>query len=111
MKPTARYDRVAIALHWAIAATLIAQIAFGFYVDGVPRGTPARGVLINLHNCNALNGLHEVLGKALAVLLCVHVAAALWHWQRRDGVFERMGAVRRSDAAPRTRGGANEGLA
>ena len=190
MKPTARYDRVAIALHWAIAAALIAQIAFGFYVDGVPRGTPARGALINLHkSCgmllgllvlvrlgwrlthrppawpaamprwmqraagashaalyacmllmplsgyvasnfsrprrepvqsrlrlppwgadmpavyNALNGLHEVLGKALAVLLCVHVAAALWHWQRRDGMFERMGAARRSDAAPRTRGG------
>ena len=160
---TARYDRVAIALHWAIAVALVAQLAFGFYVDGVPRGTPARGVLINLHKSwgmvlgllvlvrlgwrlthrppalpssvphwqrraaaashaalyacmlliplsgyvasnfsrhginlfnqvrlppwgrdvpavyNALNGLHEVLGKALAVLLVVHVGAALWH--------------------------------
>jgi len=30
----ARYDRVAIALHWVIAVALIAQLAFGFYVDG-----------------------------------------------------------------------------
>ena len=197
MDATARYDRVAIALHWAIAVALIAQLVFGFYVDGVPRGTPARGTLINLHKSwglvlgllvlvrlgwrlthrppalpasvphwqrraaaashaalyvcmlliplsgyiasnfsrhgmklfnqvrlppwgpdvpavyNALNGLHEVLGKALAVLLVVHAGAALWHWWRRDGVLERMTRGRRAlgHAPPNTRGGANEGLA
>ncbi len=61
MTPAARYDRVAIALHWAIAAVLIAQLAFGFYVDGVPRGTPARGVLINLHKSSGM-----VLGLLVA---------------------------------------------
>jgi cytochrome b561 len=192
LTPAARYDRVAIALHWTIAAALLAQLAFGFYVDGVPRGTPARGVLVNLHKSsgmvlgllvvlrlgwrlahrapplpatlprwqqraaqashvalyacmllipligyvasnfsrhgvnlfnqlrlppwgvdspavyNALNGLHEVLGKALVVLLCVHVAAAVWHWQRRDGVFARMAWAR---GAPTNGGERNATLA
>ena len=197
MDSAARYDRVAIALHWVIAVALIAQLAFGFYVDGVPRGTPARGLLVNLHkSCgmllgllvlvrlgwrlahrppplpatvapligraaaashaalyacmlliplsgyvasnfsrhgvnlfnavrlppwgpdlpaayNALNGLHEVLGKTLAVLLVLHVGAALWHWLRRDRVVDRMlpSAATRNYTRPNTRGGAHEGLA
>ena len=47
---------------------------------------------------NALNGVHEALGKVLVALLCVHVAAALWHLQRRDGVVDRMTGARRTQA-------------
>ncbi len=44
------YDRVAIALHWAVGVLLLAQIAFGFLLDDLaPRGTPSRGFVINLH--------------------------------------------------------------
>lgn len=50
-----RYDRVAVLLHWLIAVWLIGQIAFGFMLDGLaPRGTPARGVVINLHKSSGM---------------------------------------------------------
>lgn len=51
-----RYGRTAMLLHWAIGALLVAQIAFGFALDDLaPRGTPARGVVINLHkSCGLL---------------------------------------------------------
>jgi cytochrome b561 len=167
---------VARALHWGIALLLVAQIAFGFSLDGIaPRGTPSRSLVINLHKSFGLllfalillrlgwrlahrpprwpplvslaerqlatwghrvlyavmvalplagyvasnfskhgvkffnllllppwgpelpavyrffNGLHVVLAWVLAALVVGHVAAALRHWQRRDGVFGRMG--------------------
>ena len=37
------------------------------------------------------NGMHQLLGWALALLVIGHVAAALRHRLRRDGVFQRMG--------------------
>lgn len=55
MKMAVRYDRVAAGLHWLIALWLIAQIAFGFVLDGLaPRGTPARGFFINLHKSSGM---------------------------------------------------------
>ena len=44
-----RYTRTAIALHWLIALVILAQIPFGWYLDEIPRGTPARGWYVNLH--------------------------------------------------------------
>jgi YVTN family beta-propeller protein len=45
-----RYDRVAMILHWAIGLALLAQIVFGFLLDDLaPKGTPARGPIVNLH--------------------------------------------------------------
>ena len=64
-----RYDRVAIALHWLIGAALLAQIAFGFLLDELgPRGTPARGAVINLH---------KSCGLVLFALILVRIA-----WRR-----------------------------
>jgi cytochrome b561 len=60
-----RYNRVAIALHWLIAALLSAQIAFGWFLESVPRGTPARGFYVNLHKST---------GLTLAVLILVRIA-------------------------------------
>src|SRR5262249_1154887 len=37
----APYTRTARALHWLIAAALFAQIGFGWFLDSIPRGTPA----------------------------------------------------------------------
>jgi cytochrome b561 len=49
-----RYDRVAIALHWLIAALVLAQIGFGWFLEGIPRGTPMRGFYVNLHKSTGL---------------------------------------------------------
>jgi cytochrome b561 len=48
------YDRMAIALHWAVALALVAQVLLGWYVHDIPRGTPARGVWINIHKSTGL---------------------------------------------------------
>ncbi len=49
-----RYTGVAIALHWLLAALVLSQIAFGWYLQEVPRGTPARTVYVNLHKSTGL---------------------------------------------------------
>ena len=66
-----RYDRVAIWLHWAIGALLLAEIAFGILLDDIaPRGTPARGGVINLH---------KSVGIVLGVLVGVRIGWRLTH--------------------------------
>ena len=48
--PSARYDKVAIWLHWLIGAALLAETVFGFLLDEIaPRNTPLRAPVINLH--------------------------------------------------------------
>ena len=67
-----RYDKVAMALHWLIGFALMGQIVFGFLLDDlVPRGTPARADVINLHKSCGV-----VLGVAILVRL-------LWRWRHR----------------------------
>jgi cytochrome b561 len=52
--PPDRYGRIAIALHWLIAALVLAQIAFGWFLEGIPKGTPMRGFYVNLHKSSGL---------------------------------------------------------
>lgn len=54
IKVVSRYTRAAIVLHWLIAALLLAQIAFGWFLEGIARGTPARGLYVNLHKSTGL---------------------------------------------------------
>ena len=69
-QPTARYTRVAIALHWLIGLAVLAQITFGFLLDDLaPRNTPARAGVINLH-------------KSIGIVLFVLIAARLL-WRLR----------------------------
>ncbi len=49
-----RYTTVAIVLHWLIALALLAQIAFGWFLETVPRGGPLRGFYVNLHKSTGL---------------------------------------------------------
>ena len=49
-----RYTSTAIALHWLIALLLLGQFVFGLMLDDIPRGTPARGVYVNLHKSSGL---------------------------------------------------------
>lgn len=171
---TPRYDRVAVALHWAIAVGLIAQMVLGWWMLGVPKQPPGlRAGWFNLHKSvgivlgllvmarvgwrcahrapawpatlslwqqrgawathgllyvlmvvmplsgflgssfsgrplrffglvlpawapawpqakKALASVHEASAWALAALVALHVAAALWHAAKRDGVLHRM---------------------
>jgi cytochrome b561 len=67
----ARYDRVAIWLHWGIGVLLLAEIAFGLLLDDIaPRGTPARGGVINLH---------KSFGIVLGILILGRIAWRLRH--------------------------------
>lgn len=85
-KLPARYDRTTSLLHWLIGVALLGQIVFGFLLDEIaPRGTPARGSVINLH---------KSLGLVLGALIVLRLLWRLWHrppawpskmpnWQRR----------------------------
>ncbi len=50
----ARYTTGAILLHWLLAALLLGQIAFGWFLTTIPRGVPARGYYVNLHKSTGL---------------------------------------------------------
>lgn len=80
----ARYTATAITLHWLIALLLLGQFAFGLLLGDIPRGTPARGLYVNLHKSTGI-----VIG--LLILLRIvwrltHAApplpAAMPVWQR-----------------------------
>ena len=43
------YSRTAIALHWILAVLVLGQIAFGWYLQSIERGTPDRTIFVNLH--------------------------------------------------------------
>jgi len=49
-----RYSRTAILLHWLIAAAVFGQIAFGWYLQLVPRETPDRTIFVNFHKSTGL---------------------------------------------------------
>jgi cytochrome b561 len=67
---TERYTNVAIALHWLLAVAILAQIALGWYLGEVPRGTPARTVWVNFH---------KSVGLTLAGIILVRLAWRLTH--------------------------------
>jgi len=48
------YSRTAILLHWVLAALLLGQIAFGWYLEEIPRGTPARSIYVNFHKSSGM---------------------------------------------------------
>jgi cytochrome b561 len=49
-----RYSRTAMLLHWLIALAIFGQIAFGWYLQTVPRLTPERAVFVNFHKSTGL---------------------------------------------------------
>jgi cytochrome b561 len=80
-----RYTRVAIVLHWLIAVLLLAQIAFGWFLQTVPRGTPMRGVYVNFHKSTGLVLLLLILAR-LGWRLVSHPPALpsfMSFWERR----------------------------
>ena len=80
-----RYTRTAMVLHWLIALAVLGQIGFGWYLQGIPRGTPDRTVFVNYH---------KSIGMVIAILIFVRIAWRLLHkppplpaslplWERR----------------------------
>ena len=67
---SSRYTRVAIVLHWLIALALFGQIAFGWFLETVPRGTPMRGLYVNLHKST---------GLLIALLILARLAWRIGH--------------------------------
>jgi len=65
-----RYTRTAIALHWLIAAAVLGQIAFGWYLQTVPRLTPERAIFVNWHKST---------GVVIGILILVRIAWRLSH--------------------------------
>jgi len=65
-----RYSRTAITLHWVIALAVLGQIAFGWYLQSVPRLTPDRTVFVNFHKST---------GLVIGVLILVRLAWRLTH--------------------------------
>jgi cytochrome b561 len=74
-----------MALHWVIALAVLGQIAFGWYLQTVPRLTPDRTVFVNLHKST---------GLVIGILILVRLAWRLTHeppplpaampvWERR----------------------------
>ena len=64
-----RYTLPAIALHWLMAVLLIAQVAVGLYMVGLPKRTPEVAYFYGLH-------------KSFGLVALVLVAVRLW-WRMR----------------------------
>jgi cytochrome b561 len=54
MEAPGRYTNTAIVLHWLLVVALFAQIGFGWFLEEVPRGTPARTIYVNLHKSTGM---------------------------------------------------------
>ena len=62
----ARYTPLQIALHWLVALGIVALLALGLYMVGLPRGLPLKSVLLNLH---------KSLGLTVFLLVLIRIAA------------------------------------
>lgn len=69
--PTDHYDKVAVALHWAIALLLLLQIALGWWMLGIPKSPP--GLRAGWFN------LHKSIGLTLALLILIRLTWRITH--------------------------------
>src|SRR5689334_6801255 len=73
MSPGGRYTAVAVVLHWAIAAAIVANLALGWWMHHAidDAGTVARAI--------AAYQLHKSLGLAVLALTLLRVGWRLAH--------------------------------
>jgi len=81
MVSTNRYTGTAIALHWLLVVLILGQIAFGWYLQEVPRGTPERTIYVNLHKSTGLTIALFILFRLYWRL--THRAPPLPEWMPR----------------------------
>jgi cytochrome b561 len=82
---TVAYTRTAVVLHWAIAALVVAQVTWGWWMQEIPKSPP--GVRAGAFN------VHKSIGLCLLALMLVRLGWRLAHrppplpamppWQRR----------------------------
>ncbi len=65
-RPAHVYTLPAVHFHWLVAALLLGQIVFGWFLTTIPRGTPMRGYWVNLHKSTGL------------VILAIIVLRVVW---------------------------------
>ena len=65
-EPGARYSTTAIVLHWVVAVAVAAQIAFGWWMQEIPK-LPV-GPRVNAYN------LHKSIGMSILLLMLVRLA-------------------------------------
>lgn len=66
--PSARYSKVAVLLHWAIAALIIANLALGIVMEGLPREGRMRAVPV-----------HVSIGFTVLALTVLRIIWRLFH--------------------------------
>jgi cytochrome b561 len=71
----ARYERTAVVLHWIVALLIIALIATGWYMVGIPKNTPERAFFFNLHKSQGI--VTAIFIVVLVVWRIRHVAPPL----------------------------------
>lgn len=76
----ARYGRVAAGLHWIVAFLALAMLALGLWMVEVPRRTPLRGELFDLHKSLGL------------IVLALMIARTLWRVTHRPPPLSGLGA-------------------
>jgi cytochrome b561 len=83
-----RYTRLAIALHWVLAAALLAQFVLGWWMLDIPKTPP--GVRAGWFN------VHKSIGTAIALFVAVRLAWRSTHPvpQADDGPAWRRTAAR-----------------
>jgi cytochrome b561 len=58
---SASYDSVAQALHWLVAVLAVAVVLLGWTIEGVPRNTPQRDLLLMVHSSVGLSILAAMI--------------------------------------------------
>ncbi|HET9653244.1 MAG TPA: cytochrome b, partial [Usitatibacter sp.] len=71
MQAENRYTTVAIVLHWLIAALVVAQFAFGWWMQEIPKSPPGM-------RAGAFN-LHKSVGLTILALMLLRLAWRLAH--------------------------------
>ncbi len=85
--PRDRYTRVAIVLHWAIAAFIVVNLCIGFFMESWP--LPIRMVAVMLHSSSGLTVLGLTVARVLWRLLNEppQYPAGMKPWERHTAHF------------------------
>ena len=68
-KNIARYNNVAIALHWLVAVGVFLMIGLAWYMTSIPKGNPSRAFFFNLH---------KSIGLTLGIIVLIRI---YWRWK------------------------------
>jgi len=96
--PQERYTSLAVLMHWAVAVLVFFQLGLGSYMEGLPKGAGSGAPILpctspsgSRYFCLPRSGSYGVSAITLAVLVGVHVLAAVAHAVRPgDHLFRRM---------------------